>query len=390
MGFLMTQPVPHGLVIACLAIFAGCGGTLRLDRPLSASAEDWPQFGRTAGHTSTALREIPPPLQQLWEYDLAAGAANGAPVIVDSILLVGNLRGELHAIHIATGKRLGWTSLGDAINGTPAVDGRTIYVPLSNTARSLVAFDLGAGKIRWEKSFGEIEASIDFNNQRLYFGNLEGTFFCIDAATGEARWKYPLPNNTSLKGIRSTAAVSAQMVFFGADDGTVYALETQDGRLRWQRPTDAAVVAPIISDSLIVVAANLHGTVTAMTPDSGRVLWQFPARHAVRGHPLLSPDLVVVVTTSGMVYGLDRTSGSPRWTTRVGAAVSAGPTASGRYLYLGTQKRECLALRSADGTVLWKTTVGGRIKTSPVVAYNSVVFITDEKVVLTFRGASTP
>jgi eukaryotic-like serine/threonine-protein kinase len=390
MGFLMTRPALHGLVIACLAHFTGCGGTLRLDRPLIASAEDWPQFGRTAGHASAAIHEIQPPLEQSWEYDLSAGAANGAPVIVDSILLVGNLRGELYAIHIATGKRLGWTSLGDAINGTPAVNGRMIYVPLSNSARSLVAFDLGSGKIRWEQTLGDIEASIDFNDQRLYFGNLEGTFYCVDAATGEARWKYPLPENTSLKGIRSTAAVSAQTVFFGADDGTVYALETQGGRLRWRRPTDAAIVAPITSDSLLVVAANLHGTVTAMTPDSGRVLWEFPAGKAVRGHPLLSPDLVVVVTTGGMVYGLDRTNGLPRWRTRVGAAVSAGPTASGRYLYLGTQKRECLALRLADGTVLWKTTVGGRIKTSPVVAYNSVVFITDEKVLLTFRATSMP
>jgi outer membrane protein assembly factor BamB len=388
MGLLMRGQRLH--ITFAILLLAGCGGNLRLERPMNAGQDDWPVFGRTPEHSSTARMEIRPPLELVWEYDLSAGAANGAPLIVDSVLFVGNLRGELHAVHIGTGKRLGWIGLGDAINGTPAFNGKTVYVPLTNTAKSLVAFDCGTGKARWDQQLGEIEASVVFSDQHLFLGNLEGTFFCVDASTGETSWKYSIPDNTALKGIRSTAAVSSTSVFFGADDGALYSLETRGGRLRWRHPTGAPVIAPVVSDSLTVLAANLDGTVIALSPDSGRVLWSFPAGRAVRGHPLLTPDLAIVATTGGVIYGLDRTSGTPRWMTRTGGAVSAGPTASGNILYVGTQKRECLALRLTDGTVVWKTTVGGRVKTSPVAAYGRVVILTDEKVMLAFRSTPTP
>ncbi len=62
--------------------------------------------------------------------------------MVDGTLLVGNLRGELYAADGQTGKRIGWIKLGDAIQGSPVVDGSMVYVAVSNSSESLVAFDL--------------------------------------------------------------------------------------------------------------------------------------------------------------------------------------------------------------------------------------------------------
>ena len=44
-----------------------------------------------------ATREtITPPLTLAWDYDVTGGIGKGSPLVVDSVLLVGNMRGELH------------------------------------------------------------------------------------------------------------------------------------------------------------------------------------------------------------------------------------------------------------------------------------------------------
>jgi outer membrane protein assembly factor BamB len=382
----MNRLVGSGILGAIL--LAGCGGTLRLGRQLTPSETDWLMFGGSSARANVASKEVLPPLALVWEYDLSAGVASGTPILADSVLLIGDLRGELHAVNATTGKRLGWTDLGEAIHGTPALVQSIAYVPLTNTLESLVAYDLSTGKVLWEREYGEIEASLLITHGNLYFGNLSGTFLCISATTGDTRWKYSLPENTSRKGIRSTAVSAPPLVIFGADDGSVTALDAEGGILKWRTETGAPILAPLATDSSLLIAANLRGTVTALSPDSGRILWSFEAHEPVHGHPLLTTELVVTVTAGGTIIALDRTTGHIRWSTQAGGPLSAGAVESGRYLYIGTLNRECLAVRLTDGIVVWKIALGGRVKTSPIVASGTLYLVTDEKTLLAFRSAT--
>jgi outer membrane protein assembly factor BamB len=330
------------------------------------------------------------PLVQAWEYDLAAGTANGAPIIADSVVMVGTMRGELHAVRLSDGKRIGWVSLGDAIHGTPVISGSTIIVPLANSKESVVAFDLAEGRPQWKQTCGNVEASLLLSDGNLYGGTTEGSLFCLDPLTGKTRWVFSLPNNTTRKGIRSSPAAWRSLVVFGADDGCLYALDAATGKEQWKHKGGAPIVAPPAADSALLVVGTTDGKVLALDPLTGNPRWQKDVGAPVYGHALLSVSLVVVVTTSGVVTGLSAQTGEQQWTTEVGGPILAGPSAAGEMVFVGTLRREILALSVIDGRVLWKGTTGGRIKTSPVISSGLVIVTTDDRSMVAFRGGPKP
>jgi outer membrane protein assembly factor BamB len=375
-----------GILFGLLLIIGGCGG-MQLNRPLRPQETDWPTFARTTSHISVAPGPVVPPLTLDWEYSLTAGTGNGSPLVADTTLLIGNLRGELHAVNVRSGKRIGWVALGEAIHGAPVIDGNLVIVPLANTRESLVAFDVFNGKPRWKQPYGDIEVSLLLYDKKLFLGNNAGLFFCAEPVTGVEKWRFEIPDNTKLKGIRSSPAADSSTVVFGADDGCVYALDARTGTMRWRHASDAPVAAaPAIAAGRVVVG-NLRGLVRALDLLSGRLIWSYTAGAPVFGHALMVDDLAVVVTIGGTMTGLRAADGSTVWTTHAGGPMNAGAAAAGGVIFAGTLNREIVAVRAKDGVLLGKTPVGGRIKSPPVIAEGRVFVTTDERILLSFRGA---
>jgi len=376
-----------GIFLGFLLAAEGCGG-LKLDRVLQPHEADWPTFARTTSHISVDPRPVTPPLTLEWEYGLSAGTGSGSPLIADTMLLIGNLRGELHAVSVKTGHQIGWVALGDAIHGAPVIDGSMVIVPLANTRESLVAFDSYNGKSRWRQPYGDIEVSLLLYDQKIFLANNAGQFFCVDRVTGAEKWRFEITENTKLKGMRSSPAADSSTVVFGADDGCVYALNTETGKMRWKYPSGAPVIAaPAIAAGRVVVG-NIHGLVLALDLFSGRLLWTYAAGSPVFGHAVMVNDLAVVVTLAGMMIGLQATDGSAVWKTDAGGPMPAGAAAAGDVIFAGTLNREIVAVRAKDGVLLGKNATGGRVKSPPAIAQGRVFVATDEKSLLCFRGAA--
>lgn len=375
--------------IVLLVLAEGCGG-LHVGRPILARSDDWQTYGRSPLHASSVDAGIVLPLTLAWDYDVSAGTANGAPVIADSMVVVGTMRGEIHAVRLSDGKRIGWVALGDAIHGTPVISGAMLFVPLANSKESVVAYELTNGHIRWKQSCGDVETSLLLTGQRLYGGTTEGSFFCLDAGMGAVCWTFSLPENTKRKGIRSSPIAWHSLVMFGADDGSLYALDAATGKIEWTYQAHAPIVAPPAADSSLLVVGTTTGTVLALDPQTGNLRWKRGLGTPVYGHALLRPELVVVVTAGGSVVGLSSKTGEQQWATETGGPILAGPSAADTVLFVGTLQREFLALSLTDGKVLWKGATEGRIKTSPVISAGTVIITTDDRSMLAWRGGSKP
>ncbi len=381
MGFLALRRL-----IVILAVFSGCGGLRLQERPV-VDDTDWPTFARTATRTGNATSSVTPPLSKLWEHDVTSGVGNGSPIVIDSFLILGNLRGELHAINIRTGKRVGWIDIGDAINGTPVYEAGIAYIPISNSDESLVAFDLNEGKAIWKRNYGDIEVSPLLLDNRLYIGNTRGAFFCVDAQSGDQLWKFELEKNTTRKGIRSSPSSDGAVVVFGADDGVLYALDAQKGLLQWSVNSGSAIMAsPCIAEGIVFVG-NTGGAIIAVNVHDGSARWKHETGASVYSTPALIDDRVILGTTAGQMIAIHRHDGTVAWSTDVGGVVNASAAISGQTVFVGTLKKEFLALDVATGTVLWRETVPGRIKSSPALSEGRIFIATDEKLVLAFGEA---
>ena len=372
---------------AALLVIAGCGG-LRMERYLFPRPDDWPTFARTAGHTASASGALSPPLTLAWTQDIAAGMGNGSPVVMDSIVFVGNLRGDLCALSVSTGKQIGSISLGEAIQGSPVIDGSVAFVPLSGSQQSITAFDLFQGKPRWKKNYGDVEVTPCLVAQRIFFGNTAGTFFCIERATGDARWKFALPDNATFKGIRSSPAADSGAIVFGGDDGRVYALDAETGAQRWTFDTGGPVLASPLIVSGSVFVGNRLGTFYALNLSSGLPAWQSRTGAPIYANAVPAGDIIIVGNLAGEAFGFRKSDGMQVWRTDLGGPINAGGAVAGGTVYIGTMKKLICGLNTGDGAITWKAETGGRIRTSPAAAFGRLFVATDEHDLLAFRGAN--
>ncbi len=374
------------LLVCAVSLLNGCSG-LRLGYPLRPGKNDTPTFAHTIGRVNALAVTILPPLTQVWEQDITAGIGSGSLLLVDSIIMVGNLRGELYALNAKTGKRIGWVTLGGSIEGAPVIDGDLVIVPVAGSHETLIGYDFLEGKARWKTALVDIQASPLLMDARVFVGNVSGRFTAVDRSTGETVWHFDLPGNTSLKGIRSSPAGADVNVVFGADDGRLYNLDARTGKVRWTFAADGAIQAgPSIADTTVYVG-TLHGTMYAVGLTGGSLLWSHASGAAIYAPPLLHRGGCYVGTTGGVVIALDQRTGALLWSCDVHSPINAGIVAANAVLYVGTLRKELIAIDAAKGEILWKGGVSGRIKTTPVVGADRVFIATDDRLVQAFEGS---
>lgn len=381
MGFLNARSSTAFLLLLALA---GCAG-LRLDRFPREREGDWPQFARTAARSAVARDSLRPPLVLEWEADVSAGVGNGSPVIVDSVVFTGNLRGELCAYSAVTGKRVGWIALGDAVQGAPAIEASVAFVALSNTTESVAAFDLMTGRPRWKKNYGDIEVSTLLYREALYVGNVTGAFYCIDRTTGDQRWRFDLPENSHLYGIRSSPAADSGTVVFGADDGWIYALNSATGTLRWKFDTGGPVTASPLLEGGTVFIGNARGTFVALDLSGGALRWRASAGAALLANAVSAGPAVIVGTAAGSLLAYRKSGPTLAWRADAGGPVTSGGVVAGGVFYVGTLHKQVVAVNAATGALLWTADAGGRIRTSPAVSGGRLFIATDDRVLRCYR-----
>jgi outer membrane protein assembly factor BamB len=363
-------------------------GSLRIDQPMRVREGDWPMFAGSPTRTGLAASPIIPPLVQEWELGVSGGIGNGSPLMVDNVLIVGNLRGELYAAVGSTGEQIGSTKLGDAIQGSPAVGGDIAYVAVSNSSESLLGFDLRSGKTLWKKDYGDLEVSPLLLNGRLYFGNTSGSFFCANPTNGELIWRYDIPDNKLHDGFRSSAAGEARTVVVGGENGLVYGFDAEKGTVRWSYRTGVAIMGtPSIAGGLAFVG-DLQGAMYAIEVESGRLRWRYESGAPIHGNAAAASGVIFFGNLGGTLTALQADSGSPLWVSHLESPVNSGPAIAGDYLYIGTLKKFLFAVRTADGTIAWKEELSGRIKTSPAAVNGRLLVATDDWVVISFKEAS--
>ena len=136
-SFLRSDYRRH-LVLAAMAVFiiAGCSG-LRLKRSMLTRPGDWTMYGGGPSRTNVSQSIMRPPFREVWQYNALAGVS-GTPLVRDSVMVVGTLHGEIQAVNVNNGKRLGYKVMEGAIVGTPVLDGTRVIFAMSDSRRALL------------------------------------------------------------------------------------------------------------------------------------------------------------------------------------------------------------------------------------------------------------
>lgn len=208
------------------------------------------------------------------------------PAVTDTLVIVASQDHHLYAIDKETGTlRWKYPADGDAeigtLAGSPATYGDTVYV--GSFDGYLYAVDLN-GRLKWKfQAQGRIWDPPAESNGLLYFGDLSGHVYALDAATGQpAGW----PQAAKVDGgVRATPLVHDDVIYVGTDRALVYALDRANGRPIWQSPFkgrdgEIMAVTPAVSGDTLVVLPTLTGAdpvrLYGVARDTGALLWRYP------------------------------------------------------------------------------------------------------------------
>jgi outer membrane protein assembly factor BamB len=286
----------------CPTRAVGCRLAVLLVASLTASrgaAADWPQWrgpNRDGKSADTGLLKTwpagGPPLA--WKATGLGRGYSGVTLAGDRIYTMGDF-GETNlvlALRRADGKRLWSTPLGKA--GAPGWGG-----------------------------FAGPRSSVTVDGDRLYALGQYGEFACLEAATGQVRWRRHLTDDFGGErpewGFSESPLVDGPRVVLtpGGSQGAVVALDKMTGALLWQTKEfkDPAHYSSLIAVELGGVRQYVQLTaehVVGIVPEDGRVMWESvrPGRTAVITTPVAQGNLVYVTSGYGVgcnVFGLTRT-----------------------------------------------------------------------------------
>jgi outer membrane protein assembly factor BamB len=275
----------------------------------------------------------------------------GTPAVVDGRVYTFGAEGALHAVDLATGKRI-WrvdTYSKFGVNkgffgaaASPLVEGNAVYVNIGGTnGAGLVAFDKNNGNVLWTATNDEagysspIAATIDGVRSILCF--TRAGLVAADPATGKIRFQLPFRSRMNSSVNAAVPVVTGDLVFLSASyntgaallkvsgtqvskvwvsdealsshyasmvckDGYVYGyhgrqefgqslrcIELKTGKVAWNVDGFGAGTVTLVGDRLLLVRENGEAVLAAASPAGYKPLGKASLLPAVvRSYPALS------------------------------------------------------------------------------------------------------
>jgi eukaryotic-like serine/threonine-protein kinase len=264
---------------------------------------------------------------------------------------------------------------------SPANDWPMFHNDLTHTGYSNSTPTATSAKLLWNYTTDMIVwASPAVVDGCVYIGSDGGIAYCLNASDGSKIWSYTVPAGTfgpvgaGGPPIGSSMAVADGYVYFGCYDGSFYCLNAATGDKVWNFTTGATVEScPAVANGYVYVG-SWDGNVYCLDALTGAKIWNYTAGGLVESSPAVVDGRVYVASTNFNVYCLDAFSGAEIWTYTTGNIVQSSPTVVNGYVYIGSEDNNVYCLSASDGSKIWNYTTPGWVDSSPAVA-NGYVYV---------------
>src|SRR5579872_2318919 len=345
------------------------------------------------------------------------GPFSSSPAIVNATVYVGNNRGGLYAVDVATGKVLWSYYAKNPIMSNPLVyDGlvivgegnanSTTYAPhrqvqVGNGPNSLFAVDAKTGKLAWRVPLaGTGMPTPVIIDGLLIHHNGSGGVIAVDPHTGRVVYRRTVKSIASMVGLLPLENDDL-VVTTGIFPNRVFAIHPADGTLAWAYPlseNDSGVGdCPPVTDGTRVFGDyiappkpdlqagwNAPGVerLYALDAKTGRLLWDIPldsgtvpARNEAAIPLLARGKLYVGSSMRPYVHAIDPKTGEMLWSVKVDGPVLGGIVETDNRIYFGDQEGNLWSLDATTGEVL------GKLKTATPFNVGSPVIVGDSLVI---------
>jgi outer membrane protein assembly factor BamB len=383
-----TRAALHSVtaMFAALAL-AGCGGKpveeiqsaadVPPAQPIQVTESDWPWW-RGPDRNGVARGPAPPTAWSesdhvLWKVDLP-GRGHASPIVVGDRVYISTAdeaeqTHELLALDRETGKQI-WRSeihRGDLprdgmhaksthANGTPASDGRRVYLGyLTKGEVHATAVDADGG-IVWQTPLGPFRPNFGYAPSPVLCESLviyaadnpgSGYIAAVHRDTGDVVWRHPR-KSTSTYATPSIVTVAGkdQLILSGGEQVAAY--DPLTGKELWSRQgaTDATVGTPVWLGDLVFASGGYPGEETiCINAATQAEVWKNDVK-AYEPSLLIHGDCLFSFSQGGILYCWDARTGEEHWKKRLGGDVSSSLVAHGDVIYATNENGTTWAFRA--------------------------------------------
>lgn len=218
--------------------------------------------------------------------------------------------------------------------------------------------------VKWKyKIQRPIYASPVVDENRVFFGGLDSTFYALDAATGKEIWRMKTAG-----AIRSNAVIHAGILYLNGGDGKLYALDKTSGKRNWifsgkgEKKYDFADYhhsTPVFANNVLYFGSG-DGNIYAINAANGAKIWSYQTGDAVHATPAIAGDKIFFGSFDGYVYALNLSDGQLAWKFKtVGqmyfpkGEVQGSPAVYKGIVVIGARDFNVYAISQSKGTGLW-------------------------------------
>lgn len=359
-------------------------------------AEDWPQWRGPRGDGTSREKAIPtrwngPQRQNIaWKVAIP-GRGHASPIVSgDRIFLVSCREDRRARILLCLDRpsgRLLWEKvvaqsplerkheLNSRASGTPATDGRLVYVAFAaidphvrpgdrsytNEKESppgdpcdmvVAAYDF-QGRRQWLVRPGKFASKHGFCTSPVLFENLlilngdhdgDAYLVALDRATGRTVWKTPRENKTRSYCVPIIRQVEGRDQLMLSGSLCVAGYNPQSGVRQWilDGPTEQFVASPVYDGKLLFITGGFpQFHILAIRPNGhGNVTKTHVAWHTTKGCAYVPSPIIagegkyfLVVSDGGIASCFEAASGKRYWMERIGTHYSASTAEAGGLVY---------------------------------------------------------
>jgi outer membrane protein assembly factor BamB len=359
--------------------------------PVSAKVP-WPEYGLTPARTRAVALALRPPFRTVWRYQ-AGSLVEFPPSVGYGRLFFSTNVGVFTAVSAADGSRAWIYRSHRCVAASPALGphaGGTAYEaflnrPPCNAQRGghgidgkVIAFAVGRGRIRWERTIGPSETSPLLVRGRLYVGDWNGDVWALDADDGKVIWRRHVGG-----AIKGGLAYAGGRLYLGSYDGHVTCLSSS-GAVVWRASAQPRLYGsssfystPAVAYGRVYVGST-DGRVYSFGAETGKLRWSHDTGGYVYASPAVWQRLVFAGSYSGRFYAFDAATGDVRWSFPGNGQISGSATVIGGVVYFATLAKRTYALDARTGKLLWTFPDG---KYTPAVAVKGQLFLTGYQIV---------
>jgi outer membrane protein assembly factor BamB len=376
--------------------------------PLAALAENWPCWRGPRLDGTSLEKNVPVNWSStsnvLWKTEVP-GIGHASPIVWGNrIFTVSAIQEErvLLCFDRAKGMILwqktvvaapleGKHKLNSHASGTPATDGKLIYVAFLDRKEMLVAAYDFSGNQKWlvrpgpfSSMHGFCSSPILFKDKVIVNGDHDGDSYLValDRATGKTVWKTPRQNKMRSYCVPLIRELDGRTQMVLSGDKSVASYDPNDGDLHWimEGPTEQFVASPVYnkkSNLLFITGGYPEHHILAVTP-KGKIVWRTNRGVAYVPSPISVGDFFFVVSDSGVAHCFEASSGKIMWAERLGEHHASLVSVNDLVYFLNDNGVMNVVRAAREFTPIAKNDLGERTFASPALSQGQLFLRSDK------------